>query len=63
MSDDDILKGVEGEGHEWEEAPDPTPVSEEELGAPWKELSEEERAISYRRRVFWDRGASLGEGG
>ena len=55
MTDDDLLRGAEGEGYEWEEAPDLTSVSEEELRARLKELSEEERAISYRRRVLQGR--------
>ena len=57
MTDDDLLKG-EGEpggGYEWEEAPDLTSLSEEELRARLEELSEEERAVSYRRRVLQGR--------
>ena len=53
MTDDDLLRG--GEGYEWEEAPDLTSVSEEELRVRLKELSEEERALSYRRRVLQGR--------
>jgi hypothetical protein len=58
MSDDDLLKGVEGEGgggYGWEEAPDLTSISEEELRARLKELAEEERKISYHRRVLQGR--------
>ncbi len=50
---DDLLRG--GEGYEWEEEPDLTSISEEELRARLKELAEEERAISYRRRVLQGR--------
>ncbi len=52
---DDLLKGAQREGYEWEEAPDLTSVSEEELRTRLRELSEEERAISYRRRVLQGR--------
>jgi hypothetical protein len=55
MTDDDLLKGAEERGYEWEEAPDLTSVSEEELRTCLRELSEEERAISYRRRVLQGR--------
>jgi hypothetical protein len=57
MTDDDLLRGIEGrgEGFEWEGEPDLTSVSEEELRARLKELAEEERAISYRRRVIQGR--------
>ncbi len=44
-----------GEGYEWEEEPDLTSGSEEELRALLKELAEEERALSYRRRVLQGR--------
>ncbi len=57
MTDDELLKGTEGfgEGYEWEEELDLTSVSEDELRARLKELSEEERAVSYRRRVLQGR--------
>src|SRR4051812_38578627 len=57
MTDDDLLRGIEGRGEwfEWEEEPDLTSVSEEELRVRLKELAEEERAISYRRRVIQGR--------
>src|SRR4051812_39900087 len=57
MTDDDLLRSTEGrdEGFEWEGEPDLTSVSEEELKARLKELAEEERAISYRRRVIQGR--------
>jgi hypothetical protein len=56
MTDDDLLRGIEGrgEGFEWEDEPDLTSVSEE-LKARLEELAEEERAISYRRRVIQGR--------
>ncbi len=44
MTEDDLLKGAEEEGYGWEEAPDLTSISEEELGVRLKELVEEERA-------------------
>jgi hypothetical protein len=44
-----------GEGYEWEGEPDLTSISEEELKARLKELNEEERALSYRRRVLQGR--------
>jgi hypothetical protein len=50
---DDLSRG--DEGYEWEEEPDLTSISEEELRARLKELAEEERAISYRRRVLQGR--------
>jgi hypothetical protein len=55
MTDDP--RGLEGPGeaYEWEEAPDLTSISEEELRARLKELAEEERAVSYRRRVLQGR--------
>ena len=53
MIDDELLRGAEG--YKWEEASDLTSSSEEELRARLKELSEEERAISYRRRVIQGR--------
>lgn len=52
MSEDDLQKGVEKEGYRWEEEPDLTSISEEELRGSLKELVEEERVISYRRRVL-----------
>ncbi len=54
---DDLFKGPEGlgGGYEWEEAPDLTSASEEELKSRLEELAEEERAISYRRRVLQGR--------
>ncbi len=55
MTDDDLLRGAEdfGERGRWEEELDLT--SGEELGARLEELVEEERAISYRRRVLQGR--------
>ena len=59
MSDEEPLKsagGQEGEaGYEWEGAPDLTAISEAELRVRLKELVEEERAVSYRRRVLQGR--------
>ena len=49
MTEDDHLKGAEDEGYGWEEAPDLTSISEEELRVRLKELVEEERAVSRRR--------------
>ncbi len=47
--------GNPGEEYEWGGEPDLTSISEEELRARLEELSEEERAISYRRRVIQGR--------
>ena len=44
-----------GEAYGWEEAPDLTSISEEELRARLKELAEEERAVRYRWRVLQGR--------
>ena len=44
-----------GDGYQWEGEPDLTCISEEELKARLKELDEEERALSYRRRVLQGR--------
>ena len=44
-----------GEGYEWEGKPDLTSISEDELKARLKDLDEEERALSYRRRVLQGR--------
>ena len=63
MSDEEHSRGAEGrpdqegggEGYEWEEEPDLTSGTEEELRARLKELAEEERALSYRRRVLQGR--------
>ncbi len=55
MSDQE-WRGTEGFGsqeYEWEEAPDLTSISEEELRVRLKELVEEERAVS-RRRILQD---------
>jgi hypothetical protein len=62
MSEEEHLRGVEGgdkqggsEAYEWEGEPDLTSISEEELRVRLKELAEEERAVSYRRRVLQGR--------
>ena len=68
MSEHDSSKwGVPGEGvprrratdrmrdFDWEEAPDLTGISEDELRRWLELLSEEEREISYRRRVLQGR--------
>jgi len=61
MSDEEHLRGAEGgteqggEGYEWEGESDLTSISEEELKARLKELAEEERVVSYRRRVIQGR--------
>ena len=47
--------GKPGEEYEWGEGPDLTAISEEELRVRLEELSKEERAISYRRRVIQGR--------
>ena len=52
MTEDDLLRGVERQGYGWEEAPDLTSISEEELRESLKKLVEEERAVSYHRRVL-----------
>ncbi|MDP8974717.1 MAG: hypothetical protein M3N45_16495 [Actinomycetota bacterium] len=44
-----------GEGYEWEGEPDLTSISEDELKVRLKDLDEEERALSYRRRVLQGR--------
>jgi hypothetical protein len=44
-----------GEGFDWEGAEDLTALSEEELRGRLEELVEEERSISYRRRVLQGR--------
>ncbi len=43
------------EAFDWEGAPDLTALGEEELRAWLKALSDEERAVSYRRRVLQGR--------
>jgi hypothetical protein len=58
MSDEHLLRaagGPEGEGYEWEGEPDLTSVSEDELMASLGRLTEEEREISYRRRIIQGR--------
>ncbi len=44
-----------GEGVDWEGAEDLSALSEEELRGRLEELVEEERSISYRRRVLHGR--------
>ena|SRR5215212_5295139 len=79
MSEHDSEWGVPGEGiprgratermggFDWEEAPDLTTISEDELWEWLERLSEEEREISYRRRVVQGRidliRAELARGG
>jgi hypothetical protein len=46
--------GMHG-GFEWEEAEDITVLSEEELRETLEDLAEEERAVSYRRRILQGR--------
>jgi hypothetical protein len=43
------------EHYEWEESPDLTSLSEDELRERLEELAREEREISYRRRVLQGR--------
>lgn len=45
----------EGGSFEWEEVPDLTSFSEEELKAQLETFSAEEREVSYRRRVLQGR--------
>jgi hypothetical protein len=52
MTEDDLLRGAREEGRGWEEAPDLTSLSEKELRGRLEELVEEERRVSYRRRVL-----------
>ena len=54
MSDEERLDHG-GECYEWEREPDLTSISEEELKARLTEFDEEERALSYRRRVLQGR--------
>jgi hypothetical protein len=54
MSDEE-RPDLGGEGYEWEGEPDLTSISKDELKARLKELDEEERALSYRRRVLQGR--------
>ena len=52
----DETGGVGGTGgYDWEEEPDLTSLSEGELRVRLKGLAEEERAVSYRRRVLQGR--------
>jgi anti-sigma-K factor RsiG len=51
MTEEDLLKGAGEEGYGWEDAPDLTSISEEELRVRLKELVEEERAVSRRRSL------------
>ena len=46
---------VRGEGFDWEGTVDLTALSEEELRGRLEELVEEERSISYRRRILQGR--------
>jgi hypothetical protein len=57
LNQEDNTEESEGrdEGFEWQEEPDLTSISEEELKAHLEELAGEERAISYRRRVIQGR--------
>jgi hypothetical protein len=43
------------EGFEWEDAEDITALSEDELRGTLEALSEEERALGYRRRILQGR--------
>jgi hypothetical protein len=43
------------EGFEWEDAEDITALSEDKLRGTLEALSEEERALSYRRRILQGR--------
>jgi hypothetical protein len=46
--------GLHG-GFDWENAKDVTALSEEDLRDRLEDLSEEERAVSYRRRILQGR--------
>ncbi len=46
--------GLHG-GFDWENAEDVTALSEEDLKDRLEDLSEEERAVSYRRRILQGR--------
>jgi hypothetical protein len=46
---------VRGEGFDWEGTEDLTALSEDELRRRLEELVEEERSISYRRRILQGR--------
>jgi hypothetical protein len=52
---DEVRPDQGGEGYEWEGEPGLTSISEDELKARLKDLDEEERALSYRRRVLQGR--------
>lgn len=52
---DEVRPDQGGEGCEWEGEPVLTSISEDELKARLKDLDEEERALSYRRRVLQGR--------
>ncbi len=51
----DEIKGGEEQRYDWEGEPDLTDLSEEELRVRLKALSDEEREVSYRRRVLQGR--------
>jgi hypothetical protein len=52
---DEVRPDQGGEGYEWEGEPGLTSISEDELKARLQDLDEEERALSYRRRVLQGR--------
>jgi hypothetical protein len=52
---DEVRPDQGGEGYEREGEPVLTSISEDELKARLKDLDEEERALSYRRRVLQGR--------
>jgi hypothetical protein len=52
---DEVRPDQGGEGYEWEGEPDLTSISEDELKVRLKDLDEEKRALSYRRRVMQGR--------
>jgi nitroimidazol reductase NimA-like FMN-containing flavoprotein (pyridoxamine 5'-phosphate oxidase superfamily) len=53
--DEQKASGERAEGYEWEEESDLTAFSEEELRELLKWLAEDERSVSYRRRVIQGR--------
>ena len=50
---DNVVSG--GEAFDWEAAEDITALCEEELRARLEELTQEERAVSYRRGILQGR--------
>jgi len=51
----DEIRGGEEQRYDWEGEPDLTDLSEDDLRLRLKSLSDEERDVSYRRRVIQGR--------